>query len=74
MSRHMATEAQMYRRHAKQQRDEAEKATLQNARARALHAAERWEMMADQLERSGAASIEREAEKAVRDAERAASR
>jgi hypothetical protein len=72
MSRYMATEAQMYRRHAQQQRGEAEKATLQNVRARALNAAERWDIMAEQLERSSAASIKREADKAVRDALRKA--
>ena len=68
----MTTESFLYRQRAHEQREEAAKTTLPNVRARALHAAERWEVMADQLERSTAASAKREDEKAVRDADRAA--
>jgi hypothetical protein len=66
----MATESEHYRQRAQEQRDEAAKTTLPNARGRALHAAERWDVMADQLERSSAAAIKREADKADRDARR----
>jgi hypothetical protein len=67
----MSIESEAYRKRAQEQRAEAESATLANARARALHAAERWDVMADQAERASAATIKRDADKAVRDAERA---
>jgi uncharacterized protein involved in exopolysaccharide biosynthesis len=60
----------MYRQRAQEQRAAAGKAMLQNVRARALHAAERWDLMADQLELSSAATVKRDAEKAARDAAR----
>lgn len=66
------TEADSYRQRAQEQLDEAEAATLPNVRARALHAAERWTLMAEQAERASAATVKRDAEKAVRDAEREA--
>jgi hypothetical protein len=62
----------MYRQRANEQRKEAQSATLPNVRARALHAAERWDVMADQAARASAATMKRDAEKAVRDAEREA--
>jgi hypothetical protein len=52
MSGYMATESEMYRRHAQEQRDEAEKTSLPNVRARALHAADRWDLMAERAEYS----------------------
>ena len=66
----MSNDAELYRQRAQEQRQEAEATSLPNVRARALHAAERWETMADQAERSSAATIKRDAEKAIRDAER----
>ena len=66
----MTTESQIYRKRAEEQRQEAEGAKLANARERALHAAERWDALADQLERCRAVSEKREGEKAARDAER----
>lgn len=66
----MATDAELYRQRAEEQRKEAGTATLANVRARALHAAERWTLMAEQAERSSAATLRRDADKAVRDAER----
>lgn len=66
----MITDAEMYRQHAQKQREEAERTTLPNVRARALHAAERWAQMADQAERSSAAAIKRDVKKAERDAKR----
>jgi hypothetical protein len=67
----MSIESEAYRKRAQDQREEAERATLPNAKARALHAAERWDVMAQQAERANAATIKRDADKAVRDAERA---
>ncbi len=70
----MTTESDLYRQRAHEQREEAAKTNLPNVRARALHAAERWDVMADQSERSIAAAAKRDDEKAVRDADRAAVR
>lgn len=70
MHRNMSNDAEMYRQRAQEQRREAEEANLPNVRARALHAAERWQLMADQAARSSTAAIKRDAEKAMRDAER----
>ena len=64
----MATESQLYRKRAHEQRQVAEGTELHNARIRALHAAERWDALADQLDRVHAASAKRGAEKAARDA------
>ena len=66
----MATESQSYRKRADEQRREAEGSQLANARDRAPHAAERWDALADQLERVHAAAATREGEKAARDAKR----
>jgi len=66
----MSNDAELYRQRAQEQRPEAEATSLPNVRERALHAAERWDTMADQAERSSAATIQRDAEKAIRDAER----
>jgi hypothetical protein len=67
----MSIESEAYRKRAQEQREEAGRTTLPNAKARALHAAERWDLMAEQAERANAATIKRDADKAVRDAERA---
>jgi hypothetical protein len=69
----MSNDAEVYRQRALEQRQEAEAANLPNLpnlRARALHAAERWDTMADQAERSSAATLRRDVEKAIRDARR----
>lgn len=66
------TEPDLYRQRAHEHREEASKTTLPNVGARALHAAERWDVIADQSERSTAAAAKRDDEKAVRDADRAA--
>jgi len=70
----MTMESDLYRQRAHEQREEAAKTTLPNVRARALLAAERWDVMADQSERSTAAAARRDDEKSVRDADRAAAR
>ena len=66
----MVTESQSYRKRADEQRKEAAGTTLANARERALHAAERWDALAEQIERAHAAAATREGEKAARDAKR----
>ena len=63
-------ESDLYRQRAHEQREEAATTTLPNVRARALHAAERWDVMADRSERATAAATKRGDEKAVRDADR----
>jgi len=70
MPLNMSNDAEMYRQCAQEQRREAEEANLPNVRARALHATERWQLMADQAARSSTAAIKRDGEKAMRDAER----
>lgn len=70
----MTMESDLYRQRANEQREEAAKTNLPNVRARALHAADRWDVMADQSERSTAAAAKRDDEKAVTDADRAAAR
>ncbi|RYF09860.1 MAG: hypothetical protein EOO77_22810 [Oxalobacteraceae bacterium] len=66
----MSFEAETYRQRAREQLAEAEHSTLPNVRLRALQAAERWNVMAEQAERTSAASAKREGEKAARDADR----
>lgn len=66
----MSFESELYRSREREQREEAERAKLPNARLRALHAAERWADLAEQAERASEATAEREGEKAARDAER----
>ena len=66
----MSFESDLYRRREREQREEAERAKLPTARLRAQHAAERWADLAEQAERTSAASARRECEKAARDVDR----
>jgi hypothetical protein len=66
----MSFESELYRSRERDQREEAERASLPNARLRGLHSAERWADLAHQAEQASAATAMREGEKAARDAER----
>ena len=56
----MADEARLYREPAAAERQIADSTTLPDVRDRALHAAKRWDELADQAERSEVAAAARQ--------------